>query len=198
MSPPTPAITTTTPRSTETPHDLASDVIRLLRASNQTLGVAESLTAGLVMATLTSVPGASAAVRGGVVSYATPLKQSLLGVDSALIAREGVIHADVALQMAEGARRATTAPDDGEAVTDWGVGTTGVAGPDQQDGKPVGTVYIGIAGPEGGRAWGPFLFPGPRERVREATVMEALARLREALVAAAAGEEKGEGEGKGE
>lgn len=186
----------TTPRSTETPHDIASDIIRLLRASSSTLGVAESLTGGLLMATLVSVPGASAAFRGGVVSYATPLKQRLLGVDEGLIQREGVIHGDVARQMAEGARHATAVPPgegEGEEETGleaatWGIGTTGVAGPDMQDGKPVGTVYIGVAGPFGGdgsissKAFGPFSFPGARERVREATVAEALARLREVLV----------------
>lgn len=182
-----------TPRSTETLHDLAGDVIRLLRAANQTVGVAESLTAGLVMSALTSVPGASAAFRGGVVSYATPLKETLLGVDGELIAREGVIHPDVAAQMAEGARQTTTPTatsleekEEAVATTTWGIGTTGVAGPDKQDGKPAGTVYIGIASPTGAKGLGPFMFPGSRERVREATVMEALARLREALVDAAA------------
>ncbi|KAH8903453.1 putative competence/damage-inducible protein CinA [Coniochaeta sp. PMI_546] len=167
-------------RSTETLIDIASDVIYILRSAGDTVGVAESLTAGGVMAALTSVPGASAAFRGGVVSYATPLKQLLLNVDADLIARKGVIHADVARQMAEGAREATTF--DGIPTT-WGIGTTGVAGPDPQDGKPVGTVFIGIASREGSQAWGPFCFPGPRERVREATVLEALSRLRDALAA---------------
>lgn len=174
-----------TERSTETLLDIAASVISQLRASGETVGVAESLTAGGVMAALTSVPGASAAFRGGVVSYATPLKQTLLGVDKGLIAREGVIHADVAIQMAEGARRATTF--DGNPTT-WGIGTTGVAGPDSQDGKPVGTVFIGIASPQGSQAWGPFQFPGSRERIREATVIEALSRLRNAL---AAGDKEG-------
>lgn len=108
-----------TQRSTETLLDIATDVIRLLRLAGETVGVAESLTAGGVMVALTSVPGASAAFRGGVVSYATHLKQLLLGVDAGLIAREGVIHADVASQMAEGARRATTF--DGVPTT-WGIG----------------------------------------------------------------------------
>jgi nicotinamide-nucleotide amidase len=165
-------------RSTETLLDIATDVIRLLRSAGETVGVAESLTAGGVMSALTSVPGASAAFRGGIVSYATPLKQLLLNVDADLIAREGVIHADVAAQMANGAR--TTTSFDGIPTT-WGIGTTGVAGPDSQDGKPVGMVYIGIASPEGTRSWGPFSFPGSRERVREATIIEALSRLRETL-----------------
>ncbi|KAL2126337.1 hypothetical protein VTI74DRAFT_1167 [Chaetomium olivicolor] len=151
------------------------------------------------MAALTSVPGASAAFRGGVVSYATPLKHTLLGVSAPLIAREGVIHAEVAAQMAEGARRATNI--EGEGETTWGVGTTGVAGPDMQDGKPVGMVYIGISSKKGGsRGLGPFMFEGDRERVRSATVLEALGRLREAILEVK--EEEGarvkEGQGKGE
>jgi PncC family amidohydrolase len=168
-----------TARSTETLLDIVTDVIRLLRAANQTVGVAESLTGGAVMQALTCVSGASAAFRGGVVSYATPLKQQILSVDADLIAREGVIHRDVAAQMAEGARQVTMC--DGTPTT-WGIGTTGVAGPTEQDGKAVGTVYIGVAreGQEA-RAWGPFSFPGSRDRIREATVVEALARLREAL-----------------
>ncbi|KAK0712325.1 hypothetical protein B0T21DRAFT_376411 [Apiosordaria backusii] len=176
------SMSTFTPRNTETLLDIAADVIRLLKSACATVGVAESLTAGGIMAALTSVPGASAAFRGGVVSYATPLKQTLLNVDAALIAREGVIHADVVSQMAEGARKTTTYDDD--LPTTWGIGTTGVAGPDKQDGKEVGTVYIGIAGPRGSKAFGPFNFPGSRERIREATVMEALARLREELMSA--------------
>ncbi|MCJ1440149.1 MAG: hypothetical protein MMC23_000632 [Stictis urceolatum] len=132
------------------------------------------------MAALISVPRASAAFRGGVVSYATPLKQLPLNVDEGLIAKEGVIHADVATQMAEGARRITTFED---SLTTWGIGTTGVAGPTPQDAKPVGMVFVGIASPEGSKAWGPFNFPGTRERIREVTVLEALWQLREALTA---------------
>jgi PncC family amidohydrolase len=167
-------------RTTETVLDVAHDVIMLLREAGETVGVAESLTAGDVMAALTSVPGASQAFRGGIVAYATPLKQLLLGVDAGLIAREGVIHADVADQMAEGARKATTFDDN--IPTTWGIGTTGVAGPDLQDGKPAGTVFIGIAGPKGSMGLGPFMFPGSRDQVRKATVIEALSRLREVLI----------------
>ncbi|KAL2181468.1 putative competence/damage-inducible protein CinA [Thermothelomyces heterothallicus CBS 202.75] len=168
------------PHTTETLSHIATDVVRLLRAANETLGVAESLTAGGVMAAITSTPGASAVFRGGVVSYATELKRELLGVDAALIAREGVIHGEVAAQMAQGARRVTTT---------WGVGTTGVAGPDLQDGKPAGTVFIAVASPGGSRVFGPFKFPGSREQVREATVLEALARLRGELVASGEGKQ---------
>ncbi|RYP74080.1 hypothetical protein DL769_004097 [Monosporascus sp. CRB-8-3] len=136
-------------RSAETLFDIATNVIRLLRSAGESIGVAESLTAGGVMTALASISGASATFRGGVVSYATPLKQLLLNVDADPIAREGVIHAEVAAQMAEGARRATMF--DGIPTT-RGIGTTGVAGPDSQDGKPTGTVFIGIASAEGSRA----------------------------------------------
>jgi PncC family amidohydrolase len=173
------ATSITTHTTTEPLSDIAAEVIELLSASQQTIGIAESLTAGSVMATLASVPGASVVFRGGVVSYATELKQQLLHVDAALIAKEGVIHPEVAKQMAEGARRATTF-DSGDPTT-WGLGTTGVAGPDKQDGKPAGTVFVGVAGPEGARSWGPFSFDGGREEIREATVVEALRRLREVL-----------------
>jgi PncC family amidohydrolase len=72
--------------------------------------------------------------------------------------------------------------DSDNGITDWGVATTGVAGPDPQDGKPAGTVYIGVASAAGARAWGPFMFPGGWEEVQEAAVTEALVRLREAVV----------------
>jgi nicotinamide-nucleotide amidase len=165
-------------RTSETLSDIASDVIKLLREADETVGVAESLTGGGIMATLTSVPGASAAFRGGVVSYATPLKEQLLKVDSQLVAEHGVIDANVAAQMATGVRNITTISDQ---PTTWGIGTTGVAGPDLQDGKAVGTVFIGIASPEGSQAYGPFQFPGARDRIREATSTEALALLRSLL-----------------
>ncbi|KND94956.1 CinA-like protein [Tolypocladium ophioglossoides CBS 100239] len=165
-------------RSSETLHDVAGDVITLLKQAGETIGVAESLTGGGIMTAITSVSGASAVFRGGVVSYATPLKARLLDVDTALIAQHGVIHEDVARQMAIGARNVTTINDE---PTTWGIGTTGVAGPSSQDGKPVGMVFIGIASPSEALALGPFHFPGVRHHVRQATIMEALAQLREIL-----------------
>lgn len=174
----------------ETPFSVAKDVIQLLSQTKSTLGAAESLTAGGLMSAITSVPGASAVFRGGVVSYATELKQSLLNVDSELIAREGVIHGEVAAQMAEGARKVTSFL--GGETTTWGVGTTGVAGPGLQDGKEAGTVYIGISyGGQGlkeekevqqwSKSVGPFKFKGGREEVRQQTILEALRALREAI-----------------
>ncbi|NNU28243.1 CinA family protein [Isoptericola sediminis] len=119
----------------------ARDVLGAVAARGWTLGVAESLTAGMVAAELATVPGASAVLRGGVVAYATDLKASLLGVDRALLASRGAVDADVAGAMAQGARAATGA--------DVGLATTGVAGPDPQDGRPPGLVFVAVATPEG-------------------------------------------------
>jgi PncC family amidohydrolase len=174
-----------TPRSTETAYQIACEVIHLLKESGETLAVSESLTGGGLMGTITSVEGCSSVFRGGVVSYATPIKQHLLQVDGDLIAEHGVIHADVAAQMAIGARTITTQHD--MTPTSWGIGTTGVAGPDSQDGKPVGMVFIGIASSRGGKRFGPFHFPGSPERVREATIIEALNLLRQEVVKARQG-----------
>ena len=165
-------------KASETLRDIVADVIRLLKQAGETVSVAESLTGGGIMAAITSVEGASAVFRGGVVSYATSLKEQLLNVDADLISQCGVINADVAEQMAVGARIITSI---GSTPTTWGIGTTGVAGPDSQDGKPVGMVFIGIASPDWSKAWGPFRFMGNRDRIRETTVMEAMARLRETL-----------------
>jgi nicotinamide-nucleotide amidase len=153
---------------------LAADVVASLAARRETLAVAESLTGGLVLAALTAVPGASAVVRGGVVAYATDLKATMLGVDPDLLAARGAVDPDVAAAMARGVR-------DGLSAT-WGLATTGVAGPDPQDGKPVGTVHVAVAGPGGeARVRSPRL-TGNRARVRAATVTIALQ-----LLAAAAG-----------
>ncbi|NGO68779.1 CinA family protein [Streptomyces boncukensis] len=122
----------------------AGEALTLLRERGQTLAVAESLTGGLVAAELTAVPGASRAFRGSVTAYATELKRALLGVDGALLAERGAVDAEVARQMARGVRAALGA--------DWGVATTGVAGPRPQDGQPVGTVFLAVAGPDGAGA----------------------------------------------
>ncbi|KGI81843.1 damage-inducible protein [Actinopolyspora erythraea] len=121
--------------------ELVGAVLEELRRRGQTLATAESLTAGMLSMLLTSVSGASSVVRGGLVVYATDLKSSLAGVSSELLARHGAVHPAVAGQLAEGARLRCGA--------DWGVGLTGVAGPDWQDGVPPGTVYLGFVGPEG-------------------------------------------------
>lgn len=103
----------------------AAEVLRLLTVKGETLAVAESLTGGLVAAELTAVPGASQAFRGSVTAYATELKHQLLDVDATLLDQHGAVDPQVAVQMAEGVRKALGA--------DWGISTTGVAGPDPQD-----------------------------------------------------------------
>jgi len=151
-----------------------SDAARLvgaLRERGWTLGVAESLTGGAVASEIVSVPGASAVLFGGVVAYATPLKHSLLGVDAVLLAEHGPVHPDVAVQMAEGVRRAVAV--DGRAA-DVGIATTGIAGPDSPDGQPVGTVHIGVVTPRGRRSI-PYLFTGTRAEVRQQAVAAAVA-----------------------
>ncbi|MFD6092302.1 CinA family protein [Oerskovia sp. NPDC060338] len=115
-------------------------VLEAVASRGWTVAVAESLTGGLVCARLVAVPGASAVLRGGVVAYATDLKQSILGVDGELLAERGAVDPDVAREMAQGVARNLGA--------DVGLATTGVAGPDPQDGKAPGLVFVAVATPE--------------------------------------------------
>ena len=136
------------------------------------MGTAESLTGGLVAATLTTVPGASAVFRGGVIAYAADVKVSLLDVPAVLIDRVGTVHRDIAIAMAAGARQRL-----GAAI---GVATTGVAGPDPADGQPVGTVHIAVSTGAGSvhRQLG---LDGDRDQIRSETVREVLMMLVEVL-----------------
>jgi len=143
-------------------------LVATLRARGETLAVAESLTGGALAAAVVDVPGASAVLRGGVVAYATDLKHALLGVDGDLLAAEGAVHPEVARQMADGVRELLGAT--------WGLATTGVAGPDPQDGVPPGTVYVAISGPGAARVER-LLLPGGRGEVRAAAVRRALLLL---------------------
>lgn len=147
---------------------LSQEVIDLLRARGDTIAVAESLTGGMLAATLTAIPGASMAFRGAVVAYATGLKAELLGVPAALLDSYGPVHPDVARAMAEGVRSRLDA-----AV---GAATTGVAGPDPQDGQPVGTVYIAVSA-GGDTTVRSLALSGDRNQIREATVRESLSLL---------------------
>jgi nicotinamide-nucleotide amidase len=147
----------------------AAAVVGALRRHGLTIAVAESLTGGLLIAELISVPGASAVVRGGVVAYATELKADLLGVDRTLLAASGPIHPDVARQMATGARERLGA--------DVGISTTGVAGPDPQDGHAPGEVWLGFAIGTEVSAVG-LALGGDRAAIRGDTVSESLSRLR--------------------
>ncbi|MFF3616646.1 CinA family protein [Streptomyces sp. NPDC002580] len=167
----------------------ATEVVRLLTVRGETLAVAESLTGGLVAAEITAVPGASKAFRGSVTAYATELKHELLGVDVTLLAERGAVDAQVAAQMATGVREALGA--------DWGVATTGVAGPDPQDGQPVGTVYVAVDGPSGatsaiigGGKVAPLRLNGSRAEIRMESVRSVLALLLEELAGEQTGNER--------
>nr|WP_202484911.1 MULTISPECIES: nicotinamide-nucleotide amidohydrolase family protein [unclassified Streptomyces] len=135
----------------------------------ETLAVAESLTGGLVAADLTSVPGASRSFRGSLTAYATALKGEVLGVDGTLLAERGAVDPEVARQMAAGVRRVLGA--------DWGIATTGVAGPEPQDGQPVGTVYVAVAGPSGVEKVSALRLNGSRADIRKESVGSVLELL---------------------
>jgi len=119
----------------------APELLSAVAARGWTLAVAESLTGGLVSATLVDVPGASSVLRGAVVAYSTDLKATLLDVDPALLEQRGAVDPDVARAMAIGVRARLGA--------DVGLATTGVAGPDPQDGHPPGTVHVAVSTPDG-------------------------------------------------
>lgn len=146
-------------------------VLRLLEERRWTVGTAESATAGMVAARLTSVPGASAVFRGSVVTYASDLKESLLGVDHGMLEGEGVVSSATALAMAEGAAHALG--------VDVAVAVTGSAGPEALE-QPAGTMVVAVRTPEDARAR-TMRMPGDRERVRTYTTTAALHLLRLAL-----------------
>lgn len=152
----------------------AAEVLGLLAERGETLAVAESLTGGLVAAELTSVPGASKVFQGSVTAYATTLKREVLGVDGALLAACGAVDPQVAAQMAAGVRDVMGA--------EWGIATTGVAGPEPQDGRPVGTVYVAVAGPAGAGKVAALRLNGDRGEIRRESVRSVLELLRAELL----------------
>jgi nicotinamide-nucleotide amidase len=152
----------------EAARELAVRIHARLQAGGRTVAVAESLTGGLVAAALTDIPGASASFRGGVVSYATELKARLLGVDSGLLARHGAVHPQVAASMADGVRSRLGAS--------FGLATTGVAGPEPQDGQPVGTVHIAVSVADD-TVVRTIALSGNRAEIRRLTVEQALGLL---------------------
>jgi nicotinamide-nucleotide amidase len=145
--------------------ELAGEVVHACRDLGLTLATAESLTGGLVCGALTTVPGASFVVRGAVVAYASDRKSALLGVSEELLAERGAVDPDVASAMAEGVREVMAA--------DIALATTGVAGPDPQDGHDVGTVFVAVSGP-GIAVVEQLALAGDRNAVRGATVVAAL------------------------
>lgn len=157
---------------------LVGDDVRALVADltvrGQTVATAESLTAGLLAATLAGVPGASAVLRGGLVTYVEDTKVSLAGVAREVLDEVGPVAAPTARALAVGARQRCEAT--------WGVGLTGVAGPEPHGGHPVGTVFLGIAGPVQTDVVEVRLY-GSRWEIRRAAVHEAVARLRSTVAA---------------
>lgn len=141
------------------------ELIDLLVRRGETLAVAESLTGGLLAATIVDVPGASRAFRGGLIVYATDLKVALAGVPAELVQKRGPVDGEVAAALARGARERCRA--------DWGLATTGVAGPDPQNGVAVGVVFVGVAGADGTEVRAVEL-TGGRAAVRAGAVAAAL------------------------
>jgi nicotinamide-nucleotide amidase len=160
----------------EDPRLLAADLVEAARAAGVRLATAESLTGGLLAATIVAVPGASSVFRGGVIAYATDLKAAWLGVDNALLDVRGPVDPDVALAMAAGVRL--------RASADLGMSTTGVAGPGPADGRPSGTVHLGVSGPGGDRVRS-LVLGGDREAIRRGSVHALLRLALEALPPAA-------------
>ncbi|TFV44600.1 nicotinamide-nucleotide amidohydrolase family protein [Blastococcus sp. TF02A-35] len=151
---------------------LAAELQRALLARGETVAAAESLTAGLFCATLASVPGASATLRGGAVVYATDLKSALAGVPEELLAEHGPVSPQTAAALAEGIRL--------RCGSTWGVGLTGVAGPDPVDGHGPGRVYLGVS--DGERTDVAELdLPGDRSAVRAGAVAAACRSLLDRL-----------------
>lgn len=151
------------------------EIHRRLAALGATVGVAESLTGGLIGAQLSRMPGSSATFRGSLVVYATDLKATLAGVPEEVLAQHGAVSEATAAALADGARRRLQAT--------YGLGATGVAGPDRQEGQPVGMVYLAWAGPDGAPVVVRYRWSGTREEIRSQAVAAALALLRDALPA---------------
>lgn len=146
---------------------LAASVHEHLLEIGDTVCCAESLTGGALADLLSGTPGASATFLGGVVTYATEVKRSVLGVTA-----DHVVSAECAEQMAAEVRVMMGA--------DWAVATTGVAGPTVQEGRPVGTVYVGLANASGATSRR-FLFHGDRSAIRRQACTAALQEVRDAL-----------------
>ena len=156
-------------------NQLSAEVVRRFAAQGATLATAESLTGGMIAASVADVSGASAVLMGGVVSYDPRVKHELLGVSRQVIDGVGVVSEPCARQMAEGARRVLK--------TDIAVSATGIAGPGGGTPQtPVGTVFIGVSGPGGTRVE-ECHFTGDRAQVREQSAARALQMALEALEA---------------
>ena len=151
----------------------AAEMIALLRQREKTEATAESCTGGLLGKLLTDVPGSSNAYLGGVISYTCPVKERVLGVDHETLEQLGAVSKPVARQMAEGVRALMR--------SDFGIGITGLAGPDSDgSGKPVGLVYVALSG-DGWTVCEELHLQGGRGAIREAACQKALDLLKQAL-----------------
>ena len=160
----------------------AAAILQALESRGFKLAIAESLTGGLLSAEFVSVPGASKVLLGSIVAYKTDLKHELLGVSRTLLENQGAVDPEVAAQMASGVRTKLANKTNTNEDQVLGVATTGVAGPDAQDGVAVGTVYVAVSGPGTiGDSVFAFEFSGGREAIRAATVSEAIAAIGECL-----------------
>jgi nicotinamide-nucleotide amidase len=144
----------------------------LLREKKLSLATMESCTGGLLASTITDVPGSSAYFKGGLVAYSNQMKV-LWGVSSELIARHGAVSAEVALAMATAVRQ--------RLGVDVGLSVTGVAGPDPLEGKPVGTIFVGVDDGKKGRAV-QGNYPPPRLQIKRRAAVAALFELRKSLL----------------
>lgn len=148
---------------------LVGEVIATLRRRGETICTVESLTGGLLCAHLTEVPGASDVVRGGIVAYTIDAKRDVVAVDPDLLAEHGAVSGAAAEALAAKARDIFSAT--------WAISTTGVAGPAEQEGKPVGTVFVTLAGPASETLT--LRLAGDRHAIREQTCESALALIRQ-------------------
>ncbi|WP_274361391.1 competence/damage-inducible protein A [Paenibacillus thermotolerans] len=151
---------------------LETAVLKALTANGQTLSLAESCTGGMIADTITGIPGSSAVLKGGVVCYTNAVKHGVLGVPMELLEGDGApgaVSEQTALELAKGVRKLTG--------SDWGISVTGVAGPSESEGKPVGLVYIGVAYPDGNAQAFRHQFAGNREMVKVRATKTALFHL---------------------
>lgn len=155
-------------------NSLVAETVKELKRVGLTVTSAESLTAGLFQSTLGSVPGVSDVYKGGFVTYSNQAKEDLLGIPNGLIAEHGVVSREVAMAMAEEARLAMD--------SDYSISFTGVAGPDELEGQPAGTVWIGVASKDSGVYAKLFQFNRDRNYIRHSAVMAGLDLLRKQIL----------------
>jgi nicotinamide-nucleotide amidase len=162
-----------TPGDQPDPEAFAAALQAELLKRSAMIATAESLTGGQLGVLLSAAPGASETYLGGVVTYATEVKQRVLDVSEETVDKHGVVSAECAAEMAMGVRRLVGA--------DYGVSTTGVAGPTEQEGKPVGLVYVGVAGPDGVTTKELHL-DGDRAEIRKLSCLEAMSAAMATIV----------------